>query len=131
MEELQTQRAVEVTAAEPTKDYMGGRKPPAKADSASALHPWGMGGPGSEARNGGTSTPPRSMSPDSVSPSPSESGLAQDLAHGHALLRSPIVVVRPPAARTPPIALTRGGLDCGVAFRAASAVLERPSVSPG
>ena len=103
-----------VREAEPAKAYMGGRKPPAKADSASSLHPWVTGGPGSEARSGGPSTPPRSMSPASASPSPSESNLAHDLAHGHALLRSPMAVVRPHAALTqcaPLIALSHSDLD--------------------
>ena len=87
--------------AEPVKAYTGGRKPPAKADSASSLHPWVTGGPGSEARSGGSSTPPCSVSPASGSPSPSESNLAHDTAHGHALLRSPMAMVRSPAAYTP------------------------------
>ena len=111
--------------AEPAKAYMGGRKPPAKADSASSLHPWVTGGPGSEARSGGPSTPPRSVSPASASPSPSESNLAHDPAHGHALLRSPMAVVRPPAAPTPCtplIALSPSDLDCKVALPAAVAM---------
>ena len=108
--------------AEPAKAYTGGRKPPAKADSASSLHPWVTGAPGSEARSGGPSTPPRSVSPASASPSPSESHLAHDTAHGHALLRSPMAVVRPLATPTPCTPLTPlrpSDLDCKMALTAA------------
>ena len=100
-EELETVRAEELTVAEPAKAYMGGRKGPAKADSVSSLHPWVMGAPGGEAHTGGPSTPPRSASPASVSSTPSEANLAHDLPHGHALLRSPVAMVRPPADPTP------------------------------
>ena len=86
--------------AEPAKPYTGGRKPPAKADSASSLHPWVTGGPGSEAHAGGPLTPARSVTSTSVSPTPSESNLAHDPAHAHALLRSPMALVRLPAPPT-------------------------------
>ena len=120
-EELETVRMAEPNVAEPAKEYLGGRKPPAKADSASSLHPWAMVAPGSQARTWGTSMPPRS-----VSPPPSESNLAHDLAHGHALLRSPMAVVRPPAAPThctPLVSLSHSDLDCRMTLLAASATL--------